>query len=317
MTNRFRWVGPAVALAVALAAACSGPADDVGQLEEQQPDKYADLTWETVQDSADRHSAMGGFSDPEAVRYDPDQDVWFVSNWNGDSDVRDGNGFISRVSAETGAIVSLKFAQGTAERPLHAPRGMYIVGDTLWVADIDGIHGFDRRTGASLTFLDLTSFQPGFLNDVARGPDGALYVTDTGKSSVYRIHGGDQAVALAEASLGNPNGITWDATRNLLVMVPWDPGFRVNTWKVGQAPVGFGPRSTPGRLDGIEPFDKRLLVASQSDSTIMLMDGGTAKAIIKVMGAPADIGVDTKRRRVAVPYIALNRVDIWQLPLKD
>lgn len=299
------------------AAACSGPADDVGQGQELDPDTYADLTWESFQDSTRRHSSVTGFSGPEAVRYDPDQDVWFVSNFDGPGGERDGNGFISRVSAETGVVASLRFAQGTGERPLHAPRGMYIVGDTLWVADIDGVHGFDRRTGTSLAFIDLTSLEPGFLNDVAQGPDGALYVTDTGKSAVYRVSGGDVSVGLEEPSLGNPNGITWDATRSLLVMVPWDPGSRVNTWRVGQSPVGFGPRTTPGRLDGIEPIDKRLLLASQSDSSILLMDAGMTRAIIKVMGAPADIGVDTKRRRVAVPYIALNRVDIWQLPLKN
>jgi hypothetical protein len=33
-----------------------------------------------------------------------------------------------------------------------------------------------------------------------------------------------------------------------------------------------------------------------------------------VAGAPADIGIDTRRNRVAVPYIDLDRVDIWQLP---
>ena len=306
-----------VAGAVAVfAAACSGPADQSGQTEEEL-DRYADLTWESVQDSTGRHAVVTGFSGPEAVRYDPDQDVWFVSNFNGDGGARDANGFISRVSAESGVVANLRFAQGTEDRPLHAPRGMYITGDTLWVVDIDGVHAFDRRSGASLDFVDLTALQPGFLNDVARGPDGALYVTDTGKSSVYRIAGGEVSVALADTGLGNPNGITWDATRSLLVMVPWEPGARVNTWRVGQPPVGFGPRTTPGRLDGIEPIDKRLLVASQSDSTIVLMDGGITKAIIEVMGAPADIGVDTKRRRVAVPYIALNRVDIWQLPLKN
>ena len=317
MTNGLRWVVGCVALAALVASACSGPADDVGQAGDQASDRYANLTWETVQDSTDRHAFVAGLSGPEAVRYDPDQDVWFVSNFNGDGGQRDGNGFITRVSAETATVESLRFAQGTPERPLHAPRGMYIVGETLWVADIDGIHGFDRRTGASQTFVDLTSFAPGVLNDVARGPDGALYVTDTGKSSVYRIAGGEASVALADPGLGNPNGITWDATRSLLVLVPWDPGRRVNTWRVGEAPVGFGPRSTPGRLDGIESIDKRLLVASQTDSTIVLMDAGITKAIIKTMGAPADIGVDTKRRRVAVPYIGLNRVDIWQLPLKD
>jgi hypothetical protein len=33
---------------------------------------------------------------------------------------------------------------------LHAPRGMSIVGDTLWVADADAVRGFDRRSGAPL-----------------------------------------------------------------------------------------------------------------------------------------------------------------------
>jgi hypothetical protein len=32
-----------------------------------------------------------------------------------------------------------------------------------------------------------------------------------------------------------------------------------------------------------------------------------------VAGRPADIGIDTRRQRVAVPYVALNRVDIWSL----
>jgi hypothetical protein len=31
-------------------------------------------------------------------------------------------------------------------------------------------------------------------------------------------------------------------------------------------------------------------------------------------GAPADIAVDTKRNRVAVPFFDRNLVEIWQLP---
>lgn len=298
----------------AMAGACSGPSDETGRGDD--PSDFAEsLTWDFLQDSIHRVRSVSGFSGPEAVRYDPDQDVWFVSNFNGDGGERDANGFISRVAAATGAMEALRFAEGTSEHPLHAPRGMFLVGDTLWVADVDGIHGFDRRSGAQVAFVDLTRFEPGFLNDIARGPDGALYVTDTGKSSVYRVMGRESAVALADPALGNPNGITWDDTRALLIMVPWDPGSRVNTWRLGEAPVGFGPRTTPGRLDGIEPIDRRLLLASQSDSTIQLMDGSATRPLIRVGGRPADIGVDTRRRRVAVPYIALDRVDIWQLPL--
>ena len=34
----------------------------------------------------------------------------------------------------------------------------------------------------------------------------------------------------------------------------------------------------------------------------------------RLPGIPADIGVDTRRRRVLVPQIAMNRVDVWALP---
>jgi hypothetical protein len=297
---------------VVAAGGCGAPGGQSAQEEALVVDDA--LSWDVLQDSTHRVASIGGFSGPEAVRYDADQDVWFVSNFDGPGGEKDANGFISRVSAESGEVLDLRFAMGTAQRPLHAPRGMWIAGDTLWAVDVDGLHGFDRHTGGSLAFIDLSFLDPGFLNDVARGPDGALYVTDTGRSRLYRVLGSDVSVALADSVLGNPNGITWDDTRAFFVMVPWDPGFRVSSWRVGEAVQPFGPGTTPGRLDGIEPLDRRLLVASQRDSTIMLMDAGEIRPLIRVAGAPADIGVDRRRRRVAVPYIALNRVDVWQLP---
>jgi DNA-binding beta-propeller fold protein YncE len=267
-----------------------------------------------IQDSADRVAILDGFSGPESVRYDPDQDVWFVGNFNGGGGERDANGFISRISAETGVIEDLRFVEGTPENPLHAPRGMFIVADTLWVADIDGVHAFHRRSGAQLGFVDLTSFDPGFLNDIAQADDGALYVTDTGRSAVYKIVGRTSTEALAGGELGNPNGITWDPAAGRLVIVPWEPGHRIHVWRPEEAPEAFGPSQTPGRLDGVEPFERRLLIASQSDSTVHFLDAGGSYVAIRTTGRPADIGVDTRRRRVAVPYIALDRVDIWDLP---
>ncbi len=267
-----------------------------------------------VQSPEERVAVLEGFSGPESVRYDPAQDVWFVGNFNGEGGERDGNGFVSRVSAETGTIEDLRFAEGTGEHPLHAPRGMFIVADTLWVADIDGVHGFDRRSGVQLGFVDLTAFEPGFLNDIAQADDGALYVTDTGRSAVYRIVGRTSTEALAGEELGNPNGITWDPAQGRLVIVPWEPGHRIHVWRPEDSPQGFGPSQTPGRLDGVEPFERRLLIASQSDSTVHFLDAGGSYVAIRTAGRPADIGVDTRRRRVAVPYIALDRVDIWDLP---
>ena len=69
-----------------------------------------------------------------------------------------------------------------------------------------------------------------------------------------------------------------------------------------------------GTLDGIETIGGRVIVASQVDTRIHVLTETGTRPIIVTPGRPADIAVDTRRGRVAVPYIALNRIDIWQLP---
>jgi sugar lactone lactonase YvrE len=162
--------------------------------------------------------------------------------------------------------------------------------------------------------VDLTAFDPGFPNDIARGPDGALYVTDTGRSAIYRLEGGEATEVLADPELGGPNGITLDQATGELLLVPWRPDHRIHRWTPGSEPRAVGPDATPGRLDGVEVVDGRVLVASQSDSTLHRVEEGALVPVIRVGGAPADIGIDTRRGRVAVPYVALDRVDVWILP---
>src|SRR6056297_4021093 len=102
-------------------------------------------TGDGAQQTAGPVVVIDGLSGPEAVHYDVEQDVYFVSNFNGDA-AGDANGFISKVSSD-GTIDDLQFITGTDVRPLHGPRGMYITGDTLWAADAEGVHGFNTGTG--------------------------------------------------------------------------------------------------------------------------------------------------------------------------
>jgi sugar lactone lactonase YvrE len=276
-------------------------------------------------DSARLVASPAGFTEPEAVRYDPDQDIYFVSNWGtGDTDATDNNGFISRMSPD-GVVDNLRFIAGGARgATLHSPRGMTIVGDTLWVVDVDAVRGFDRRTGARLAIIDFSKFKRGFLNDIAASPD-AMYVTDTGTDHIYRIAGGVITVALHDSALGGPNGITWDRARNHFVVVPYMRGSTISSWNAGKpaltrigtsnaALTEIGKKSGV-KFDGVEVLSgDRILVASQADSSIHIFSGGTGRPIFKTGGAPADIAVDTKRNRVAVPFVARNLVEIWQLP---
>jgi sugar lactone lactonase YvrE len=256
-----------------------------------------------------------GFVAPEAVRYDPDQDVYFVGNWGpGSASATDNNGYISRMKPD-GQIETLKFiAGGTNGVVLHAPRGMYIVGDTLWVADADAVRGFDRRTGAKLVSVDFSGLDRGFLNDVAADATGTVYVTDTGRNKLYKVQGGPTLV-VADSALGSPNGITWDAANKRFIIVPFGGAHSLRAWVPGTTTLTDIGTSTGAKWDGVEVLPGgRVLASSQADSSIHIFEGTTGHAIIHTQGGPADIAVDTKRNRVAVPVVALNHVEIYQLP---
>lgn len=272
-----------------------------------------DVSWQATQDEDSRVTAVEGLSGPESVRYDPGQDVYFVSNFNGEAS-GDANGFISRVGPN-GSIDSLKFMVGTDEHPLHGPRGMQIVGDTLWAADAQGVHGFDRESGKHTDFVDFAEHEPGFLNDIDAAPDGTLYVTDTGDARIFRIRDGEVAAVASDGLAHPPNGITWYDVVQGYVLAPWDEGLTLQAYRPEEgALVEIGTMPDGGNLDGIEEYAGRLLIASQVDQAIWAWRDGAARKLIGTPGRPADIGIDTKRNRIAVPYIALDRVDIWQLP---
>src|SRR3954469_9080776 len=87
---------------------------------------------------------------PESVRYDPELDVFYVSNINGNPSQHDGNGFIAVVRADSTGVVKMLVEGGKNGVTLDAPKGLVIVGDTLWVADINHVCAFNRRTGAKI-----------------------------------------------------------------------------------------------------------------------------------------------------------------------
>ena len=176
-------------------------------------------------------SVQAEFKTPEAVRFDPTDDVFFVSNINGSPGEKDNNGFISRVRAEGGEVDSLMFiAGGRGGVTLHAPKGLAITGDTLWVTDIDAVRAFNKRTGQAIASYPVQGAV--FLNDIAAGPDGALYITDTGiriaasgmshpgPDRVFKLtRAGQVSTALQFDSLIGPNGIAWDDANQRFIVV--------------------------------------------------------------------------------------------------
>lgn len=294
-------------LVIAFCISCSGQQEQ----SEESSAQVSGFNIESVQDTTHAAAtASEGLMGPESVRYDPGQDVYFVANFNGSGGAKDANGFISKVGPD-GTVQEAKFMTGTDAYPLHAPRGMYITGDTLWAADADGVHGFDRTTGEQLAFVDFTMHNPGFLNDVVEGPDSDLYVTDTGQARLYKISGSN-AVVVQDSLPSSPNGITISEDGQHLILCPWNGVQTFHGWFPADSTLReLTTYESGGDFDGIEIVNGEWVVSSQVDSTIYI--GG--EAAIRTPGDPADIGIDTQRMRVAVPYIALNKVNIWELPV--
>ena len=271
---------------------------------------------------------IGGFQGPESVRYDALQDAFFVSNIAGYGSAKDNNGYISRVSAEdpTSAIV---FVQGGANgTTLHAPKGLALAGDTLWVADIDVLRAFDRNTGASLGSIDFTSDGAVMLNDIALAPDGTLRVTDTGilmlpegvkhtgPDRIFKVGPGRAVSVVASgAELRQPNGITWDSSGKRWIVVSFDPFVgEIATIAEGDS-VRRVVRRGKGRLDGVEVLpDGSILFTSWTDSSLHVIDAtGAEKTVVRKVPEPADIGIDSRRNRVAIPLATLGQVQLWTL----
>jgi len=261
---------------------------------------------------------------PESARYDRDLDVWFVSNINGTPLQKDNNGYISRLRPD-GTPYTIKFIEGGKKGvTLNAPKGLAINGDTLWVADIDVARAFNKRTGALIANVS-TQGRARFLNGATVGPDGAIYMTDTGvlfgskgevshpgPDQVFRITRGGAKAVLTSPKLEGPNGITWDSKQRRFVIVSF-LGKGIYGWKPGDKDVeSIG--SGPGQQDGVVFLpDGRLLVTSWTDSSLFVLENGQARKVVPKVPSPADIDVDPKDSRVAVPLLMENRVELWEV----
>ncbi|MEX2282644.1 MAG: SMP-30/gluconolactonase/LRE family protein [Gemmatimonadota bacterium] len=289
-----------------LLAGCTG-ADDT-------PDTAADSV--AVAPAASDSLSIAGFSTPESVLYDEVGDVYLVSNINGAPIDKDDNGFISRVSPD-GTVQTLKWIDGAADNvTLNAPKGLAIVGDTLFVADIDSVRAFNRNDGSSLAARGIPGVK--FLNDLATGMDGKLYVSDTGVNgdfspagtdAVYRFDAG-RAVAVSKTTgLHGPNGLAI-APEGVLI-VPFGAAV-VHRVKADGGAVENVVTLPTGGLDGlVRLLDGSLLVSSWEGKAVYKVDPqGQVTTVLENMESPADIGYDTKRGRLLIPVFNQNRVEV-------
>ncbi|HZB27733.1 MAG TPA: hypothetical protein VE282_04150 [Gemmatimonadales bacterium] len=324
MLNRCRMPSTIAATGVGLSLfACGG--GDSRSADDDRALADSAAVYEDLRAQFRKVGETGNLQGPESARYDRDLDVWFVSNVNGTPSAKDNNGYISRLRPD-GTPYTVKFIEGGRKGvTLNAPKGLAIKGDTLWVADIDVARAFNKRTGAPIANIQARG-RVKFLNGAAVGPDGAIYMTDTGvifgpkgemshpgPDQVLRITRAGATTALTSAKLEAPNGIAWDQRNKRFVIVSFG-GKGIYGWKPGDKDVE-SIATGPGQQDGVVALpDGRLLISSWADSSLFVLENGRSQKVATGIPSPADIDFAEKDSRVAVPQLMANKVQFWELP---
>jgi sugar lactone lactonase YvrE len=144
---------------------------------------------------------------PESVIYDEKRDVLYVSNLNYEPRLKDGNGFISRLNTN-GEILNLRWIEG-----LSSPKGLAIVDDTLYTADVDELIVIDINKGQIIKRVTIGGIK--MINDITSDADGNLYISDSDANKIYKYSNGQMREWLTEG-LNLPNGLLVDGDRLLL-----------------------------------------------------------------------------------------------------
>src|SRR5918999_1321038 len=142
---------------------------------------------------------------PESAYLDEASGYLFVSQIDGQPNEKDGKGRISKLGLD-GSVVTADWFTA-----LNAPKGLRSFAGTLWVADMDEIIGIDIASAKETARVKIDGAV--FLNDVAVGADGTVYVSDMLASRIYAVKDGKAAVFAEGEQLEHPNGLFAEGER--------------------------------------------------------------------------------------------------------
>lgn len=260
-----------------------------------------------------------GLQAPQSFVGDAACECYFISNVNGEPAAKDNNGFITKLDRD-GKVIAAQFIRGgDGGTTLHAPKGMAVINQLLYVADLDTLRAFDIKTGKPVTTVSFTG-QPGTvaLVDVAANQQGLLYASDMDANVIYRIDPAKQhavSVLVRDAALAGPRGLAVHPKTGRLIAVSWHKGSIVEIADNGTITelVSNGFFSSRFKnLDGVD-FDTwgNMYVSDFTAGKIWRMrPDGHFHVIAEYLPTPADISVDRAKNLILVPYLYGNAAEI-------
>jgi sugar lactone lactonase YvrE len=210
------------------------------------------------------------------------------------------SGFISKVSP-SGKVETLKWVTG-----LDAPKGMALVGDKLYVADLTAVVIIDIKTAKILNRLEVDSAK--FLNDVASSENGDVFISDSATGKIHILRKDQLSVYFQSQEFKRINGLLCLNDGSLYVA---DAGTGFNYILSKDKQLNKFTETSPG-ADGIVPLGKDEYLVSSWGGEVFYVDAkGKATKLLDTKEQKlnsADIGYDVKSKTVFVPTFFGNSV---------
>ena len=258
---------------------------------------------------------LSGFEGPESTLPDPEAGVIYVSNTAGSPVAKAGKGFISKISID-GKMIAQRWVQG-----LHSPKGLELVGDRLYTADIDALIEIDVTDGRVTRRYQASGAT--ILNDVSADAEGRVYVSDWGGNAIWRLADGQFEKWLESDRLKNPNGLLVESDK--IVVAAWGvmnlenyatevPGHLLTVSLADKAITDLGDGTPIGNLDGIEPFDGESYIVSDwvAGKIFQITRAGEAREILSLSQGTADIGFISGTRTAIIPLMVDGKVAAYK-----
>ena len=255
-----------------------------------------------------------GVETPASVYVDTASGSVFVSMIAGQPGDRDGNGRIMKATPD-GTVVAASWVTG-----LNAPKGLRSHDGTLWTADIDEVIGIDIASGRVTSRIKIDGAQ--FLNDVATGDDGTVYVSDMLASRIYAVKDGKAAVFAEGDDIEYPNGLLVEGDR--LIVGAWgkpEPDFSTKVpghlfaldLKTKQKTL-ITPKPL-GNIDGVESDGRGGYVVTDypKGQLIHVTASGDARVLQTWMPGAADLAFVPVGNIAIVPHMNENKIASYDI----
>jgi hypothetical protein len=259
-------------------------------------------------------TATEGISTPESAYFDERSGFIFTSQINGQPTDRDGNGRIVKLNGD-GTVAAADWVTG-----LHAPKGLRAHDGTLWTADLDEVIGIEIASGRVTSRVTIDGAQ--FLNDVATGSDGTVYVSDFMANRIYAIKDGTTSTLVEGEQLEYPNGLLVEGNR--LIVGAWGKPEADFTTKVPgrlyaidlntKAKTLITPKPF-ANIDGVESDGRGGYLVSDylAGKILRVSAAGESRDVRQFMAGTADIGFVPSINAVIVPHMNENKIGAYDI----